>query len=132
MTTHRIPADKVVIEDDRRQDFVSWKTEYKRGTPHDYSQPHKIIYVPVGPQPFRHDTPVDSYWVLDDDAEDVIHETELEDTLLDKSPFHPDDTLIIGDDKYNVVKVLGVEEKMMSPDPMADGMWHWILLGVLK
>lgn len=98
MTTHRIEASKVVIEDDRRKEQVDGDFNPPFGDRkrlHNYSQPHKIVTFPVEPQPFRHSTPVDSYWVLDDDAEDVIHETELEDTLLDKSPFHPDDTLIL-------------------------------------
>jgi len=131
MTKHRIEADKVVIEDDRR---VRQYDEADKALPddveadrrmvhYDYSQPFKIIYVPLEPQPTKF---TDYYhW----NGKDYFKDSEL----IANSPFHPDDTLLDSQcQKYNVVKVLGVEEKMISPDPLADGIWHSVLLGKEK
>jgi len=169
MTKHRIQADKVVIENDRRvlrkdaNCIYSYRQNDRRKSPHDYTQKHKIIYIPVEPQPYLTGRG-HLAWnkkVVRPEAGDFAK------ILLKYSPFHPDDTLILLEEwvekeagniiarnaefsdteygntqsaatmppeldsqcqQYNVVKVLGVDEKMMSPDPLADGMWHWEIL----
>jgi len=164
-TTHRIPADKVVIEDGRRvKPGKLWgrRNSYPK---HNYSQPHKIIYIPVEPHLMQVDTPAQWHEVL----------------INQFSPFHPDDTLILLEEwccwikvpsreriyllkrtanehdlknadwhtpfgmppeldsqcqQYNVVKVLGVEEREGEVETTRDGefyfelnkIWHWKLL----
>lgn len=166
MTIYRIPADKVVIEDDRRETqrgFISgWLKRdgecesivEERKSSHNYSQPHKIIYVPVWPPPHGDTQAIEKF---PDGLGSWVSRSGYDGGILDRwvAP-HPDDTLILkkwrcpscgytledehihwdhhlckehdSGPQFNVVKTLGVDEKMMSPDPVADGMWHWVLL----
>jgi len=161
VTTHRIPADKVVIEDDRRveqtyqwegltnPDFIA-----RRNPAHDYSQPHKIIYVPVEPVPEYYPSRIGRTsvfgwcWKFPNRARGIANIQDIKEfaeLIKNNSPFHPDDTLILEGDnllsydhEYNVVKVLGVEErwpkqpKQLQRREIDTREWHWKLQGKVK
>ena len=128
MTKHRIAADKeeslldqrshVVIEDDRRRRFqgVFPFTGEKRATTHNYSEKHKIIYVPV-------DLPVEckNYKYLGTTITPGFHgkhqfemlDCDMPAFYFADSPFHPDDTLILLEEWHeDHLKVLTEEIKL--------------------
>ena len=108
-TKHRIAADKVVIEDDRRVEegdytFDRMESDNSRQTPHDYSQPLKIIYVPIEPPPYRTNDAI-GWWCADGHISGglghglkrtvLVPDNKVAEFLLEKPPFHPADTLIL-------------------------------------
>lgn len=127
-TVHRIPADKVVVEDDR-----------------------KIIYIPVEPQPIF----LNQFWyckVRRVETHDIPFTDQLIAIMNDNCPFHPDDTLILEGDnllsydhEFTVGKVLGAEERKaniiklsqyFNGEPLlakfGSDTWHWKLLVAVK
>lgn len=125
-TTHRLEADKVVIEDDRRQNrpsphYLLLQPEERRKLPFTYGLENKIIYVLVEPQP----------------KEDFINagkphgptrygETIISETHWGRCPYSPGDTLILQEiihqpkdifiiqKSFMLGRCLGVEEKYFS------------------
>jgi len=167
MTIHRRPSDMVVIEDDRRKHqehfhcntAIGWNQ--KRKTPHDYTQPHKIIYIPIEPKipefVDKFDSPIEGHWLFwSSEAKGWPRYEWLQ------CPFHPDDTLTLQfgwvkeyveirqpastmpdhlGQQYNVVKVLGVEEKevpychevgLRGAVMSMQKTWDWKIIGRIK
>lgn len=181
MTTHRIPADKVVIEDDPRLKQVeagwySFPSNNGRAILHDYSQPLKFFYIPIEPEPkflednyfhygniicslaaleseYCHFNPDDTLIFLGEWAR-AIQKGNTGNWFnvllknLDKTKYRflsdPASTMPPELDsqcqQYNVIKVLGVEERVETMSGLVDGMktsfftgkiLHWKLLGDL-
>ena len=103
MTKHRIEADKVVIERDRRIEECGFQLSGDhRSVLHNYSQPHKIIYVPVEPQPYE------LGWSTEDAKKYAIS----------TFPFHPDDTLILLEEWFEIPDWDESYEDKMSWEPI--------------
>jgi len=100
-TIHRIPADQVVVEDDRRVDDITPGCDGERKLPFTYSQPHKIIYVPVEHKDaYKTEYLQSTHWEIEEreheparlDAKEVREHLP---EIIKLCPFHPDDTLIL-------------------------------------
>ena len=154
MTNHHISAEQMIVEEDRREIGIepinARGRSNTRSAPHDYSKPQRIVYVPVEPEPPEW---ADNGTLLDDelarfwDSRDFKKAEYAQKRDDIEIPFSPQDIIEVPSmtehedfyenemmtfKQYEVIKVLGVQEKNVPDDAGirygGQRKWHFQLL----
>jgi hypothetical protein len=137
MKTHII--QNMIIQDDRRGMEPKWAIPERRSTPHKYSSPKFLIWIPVeehfaGILNSEKDSPnfsIDKFIKLYPpfSPNDLL----VEPSMTDAQDFYEDEMTTYK--QYKVEQVVGVEELASNVSHKAgeictgDVKWHWLIIG---